>query len=76
MTEVITVVPAQDGWCVRQEASGVSQMFASGAKAEGAARRLGEALARTGQAAEIHIYLRDGSLGGRLVCAPRETIPA
>ncbi len=76
MVEVITVAPAQDGWCVRRDASGASQIFASGAKAETAARQWGEALARAGQAAEIHIYLRDGSLGGRRVCAPREAIPA
>jgi hypothetical protein len=45
-------------------------MFRSGAKAEAAARDLGGAFAQRGAAAEIHIYLRDGSLAGRFVCPP------
>ena len=39
--------------------------FLSGAKAEAAARRLAEKMARRGELAEIHVFLRDGTLAGR-----------
>jgi hypothetical protein len=43
-------------------------VFKSGATAEAAARQLGEAIASGGEAAEVHIFLRDGSLAERLLC--------
>jgi hypothetical protein len=66
--ELITVRPKPGGWSVACEARGHTQMFQSGATAEAAARQLGAAIARGGQAAEIRIYLRDGSLAGRFAC--------
>jgi len=70
MVQVITVVPTQGGWTVQHDMADNPMMFRSGAKAEAAARDLGGAFAQRGSAAEIHIYLRDGSLGGRFVCTP------
>lgn len=67
--ELITVKPALGGWLVACEARAHRQTFQSGATAEAAARQLGEAIARGGQAAEIRIFLRDGSLAGRFACA-------
>ena len=64
MACVITVAPAKGGWGVRRE-GGEPWVFESGAQAEWSARKLGEALADSGTAVEIHIVLRDGSLGGR-----------
>ncbi len=68
-TELITVKPTPEGWRVECEPRGPHQSFQSGATAEAAARQLGEAIARGGQAAEIRIFLRDGSLAGRFACA-------
>ena len=68
--ELITVKPTPGGWRVDCEPRGHRQSFQSGATAEAAARQLGGAIARGGQAAEIRIFLRDGSLAGRFVCAP------
>jgi hypothetical protein len=68
MIQVISVEPMADGWAVWQPAVENPQVFASGAKAEDAARRLGDSLSRTGTTAEIRVYLRDGVLAGRFVC--------
>jgi hypothetical protein len=68
--ELIIVRPTPGGWRVVCEAKAHSQCFQSGATAEAAARQLGDAIARGGQAAEIRIFLRDGSLAGRFSCAP------
>lgn len=70
--ELITVMPTFGGWRVACEGRTHHQSFQSGATAEAAARQLGEAIARGGQPAEIHIFLRDGSLAGRFVCAPAQ----
>jgi hypothetical protein len=67
---MISVVPVERGWSVRTEPFAGEMMFRSGARAEAAARSLGRRLASAGAPAEIHIYLRDGSLGGRFVCPP------
>jgi hypothetical protein len=67
--DLIIVKPALGGWQVACDARGHRQCFASGATAEAAARQLGGAIARGGQTAEIHIFLRDGSLAGRFLCA-------
>ena len=67
MNRIISVQPFGDGWSVRSDAFDSEMMFLSGAKAEAAARRLADKLARGGQSAEIHIYLRDGRLAGRVV---------
>jgi hypothetical protein len=68
--ELITVAPIPGGWRVACEGMFQDQLFQSGATAEAAARQLGGAIARGGRAAEIRIFLRDGSLAGRFACAP------
>jgi len=69
MVSVIVVEPFAHGWAVKQPSVDNSQVFASGAKAEAAARNLGARLANAGVPAEIQVYLRDGALAGRFVCA-------
>lgn len=69
MVHVISVRPAVGGWSVRSSGTDNEMMFLSGAKAERAAKRLGEKLAAEGEPAEIRIFLRDGQLGGRFLCA-------
>jgi hypothetical protein len=69
MVRVIVVEPFAHGWAVKQPSVDNSQVFVSGAKAEDAAMRLGERLASVGLPAEIQVYLRDGALAGRFVCA-------
>ena len=71
MTELITVIPERDGWTVSHEAEHSCQKVHSGATAEAIARQLGDALARGGRTAEIHILLRNGSLTRRFVCSPK-----
>lgn len=66
MTHVISVMPAQDGWTVQSRAFDNAMVFRSGGRAEAAARRLADRYARAGEPAEIRIFLRDGSLAGRL----------
>jgi hypothetical protein len=68
MVRVIVVEPFAHGWAVKQPSVDNTQEFASGAKAEDAARRLGARLAGAGHPAEIQVYLRDGALAGRFVC--------
>jgi hypothetical protein len=68
--DVITVTPFPGGWRVACEGQVQDQLFQSGATAEAAARQLGAAIARGGRAAEIRIFLRDGSLAGRFACPP------
>ena len=70
MVQVITVAPIMGGWTVQHDVAGNAMLFKSGAKAEAAARELGGNLAQKGEPAEIHIYLRDGSLAGRFLCPP------
>jgi hypothetical protein len=65
MSRVISVSPVGDGWAVRTDAFESEMLFLSGAKAEAAARRLAGAWARSGESAEIRIFLRDGALAGR-----------
>lgn len=68
MTSTIYVEPLAHGWAVRQEEVDNPQVFASGAKAEDAALRLAERLARAGRPSEVVVYLRNGALGGRFAC--------
>ena len=70
MVHIISVQAAEGGWSVNSDATQNAMMFLSGAKAEQAARKLGEKLASDGQTAEIRIFLRDGSQAARFVCAP------
>jgi hypothetical protein len=70
MVQNVSVIPLSGGWAVSNKALAAPMVFFSGAKAEAAARRLGETIARRGETAEIRIYLRDGTIAGRFVCAP------
>ncbi|HEY4029528.1 MAG TPA: hypothetical protein VGM25_04240 [Caulobacteraceae bacterium] len=67
MNRIISVQPFGDGWSVRSDGFDSEMMFLSGAKAEAAARRLADKLVKSGVSAEIHIFLRDGQLAGRVV---------
>ena len=66
MTYAITVSPAELGWVVRGETLENELQFLSGAKAETAARSLAARMALSGSAAEIQIFLRDGTLAQRV----------
>ena len=74
MTRIISVKPAGDGWSVQSDAFDSEMMFLSGAKAEQAARRLANTLAKSGQTSEIHIFLRDGAMAGRVEIGVREIL--
>ena len=65
MLHVIDVTPAQGGWTVSSNTFANPMAFLSGAKAEAAARSLAEKITRRGEAAEIRVFLRDGSLAGQ-----------
>jgi hypothetical protein len=68
MTELITVAPSHGAWIVERRAKTGPQVFRSGATAEAAARQLGAAIASGGEAAEIQVFLRDGTLADRFLC--------
>ena len=70
MTRVISVRPVAFGWSLRIDAQ-EAIVYAKGAQAENAARGIAQRLVEAGQSCEILIYLRDGSLGGRLHATPR-----
>ena len=70
MAKNISVIPDQDLWTVKSDAFDNAMVFRSGAKAEAAARGLGVRYARSGEPAQISVYLRDGTLAGRFVCPP------
>ena len=69
MPAQITVTAVPGGWALKVGDMEGPQLFSSGAAAEAAARRLAERLARAGQASEVVIYLRDGSVAGQQVYA-------
>jgi hypothetical protein len=66
----VSVTPAGAGWAVRSAAFDNDMVFRSGARAEAAAKRLGEALAAAGQPVEIEVLLRGGARAGRFLCLP------
>jgi hypothetical protein len=67
VTHVISVAPTSAGWTVSGHGVEEQMVFPTGGRAEQAARRLAEDLARSGRMVELRIYLRDGSLAGRMV---------
>ena len=75
MRHVITVAPEAEGWAMR---SGENQplVFETSAQAVWSARKVGEAVADTGVAAEIVVLHRDGGVAGRYVCPPAVSEPA
>ena len=70
MVKVISVEPLAQGWALHEPTIDNPQVFASGAKAEDAALRLGARLAAAGAAAEIR------ALGGRFLCPAGQEIAA
>jgi hypothetical protein len=74
MAEVIVVAPTESAWRV-QRGTADPWLFETRAQAEWSARRLGEALADGGVAAEIRIQLGDGKSAGRFVFAPAAPDP-
>lgn len=72
MVEVITVAPAGSGWVLTDHPLADKQVFESGALAEQAAIRLAERISAGGAPVVIRILLRDGSLGGSVLCPPRQ----
>lgn len=66
MTRIIKVEPYGKDWKVRCDRLDEDMMFHSGAAAEAAARMLADAVAKSGEGAEVQIHLRDGSLAGLL----------
>jgi hypothetical protein len=69
MAEVIVVAPTEGAWRVQRGTSD-PWLFETQAQAEWSARRLGEALAEGGVAAEIRFQLGAGKPEGRFVFAP------
>jgi hypothetical protein len=65
MTHLILVIPADDGWAVRSASLGAEIGFRSGAQAEAMGRQVAQRFAMDGEAAELQIFLRDGTLAGR-----------
>ena len=66
MIRTISVQPVGDGWSVVSDAFDSDMMFLSGT-GQSAARRMAAAMAKTGEASEIRIFLRDGQLAGRFL---------
>ena len=60
----ISVAPLGDDWLVRAPGVADDSVYSGGGRAESAARDLARRIAREGRAAELKIYLRDGSLAG------------
>jgi hypothetical protein len=65
---LLTVAPLADGWRLSVDNVQNDMVFTSGRAAEAAARRLALRLSRAGTPTEVRIFLRDSSLGARLVC--------
>jgi len=66
----IFVEPSSDGWIVRGDFSGGPLQFATGARAEQAARDLAHRLADAGEPVVLDIRLRDGARAGRFLFPP------
>lgn len=71
MSRTIAVRPAAFGWNLRIDEQPGGLLFTTGAKAEAMARNLARRLAEAGETIDILIYLRDGSLAGRLCSTPQ-----
>jgi len=74
MNRIIAVRPAAFGWSLRIDAQEGVLVFATGGQAENTARSLARRLAEAGETADILIYLRDGSLAGRLRSTPQSPV--
>lgn len=67
---VLTIRPLPDGWAVQCPGIENLLVYRAGSAAEHAARRIAERLSGAGRWVEIHILLRSGAFGARLVCPP------
>jgi len=76
MNRIISVQPLGDGWSLQSDAFDSEMMFLSGAKAEAAARRLADTLAKNGESSEIRIFARDGRLAGTVTKPARNLVLA
>ena len=65
MTHLIIVIPHEDSWIVRSTSLPADMGFRSGAQAEAMARAIATQFAMGGEAAELHVFLRNGTLAGR-----------
>jgi hypothetical protein len=70
VAHVIMVQPAESGWRVHSQTLSIDRRFQSGATAEVNAKAIAESLADKGVPTEIHIFLRDGTRGGKFICPP------
>jgi hypothetical protein len=70
MSRTIAVRAVDFGWSLSIDEQSGTLLFATGAKAETMARNLARRLAEAGETTDILIYLRDGSLAGRLRSTP------
>ncbi|MBS0360038.1 MAG: hypothetical protein JSR98_01555 [Proteobacteria bacterium] len=71
MIATVEVAPAAQGWSVRADHLAEERRFDRGAAAEAAARRIAERLSAAGEAVRLVVRLKDGSVGGRFLFAPR-----
>jgi len=70
MSRTLAVRSAGFGWTLCVDGQDGVLLFATGALAEQTARNLARRLAEAGETVNILIYLRDGSLAGRLRSTP------
>lgn len=70
MTMTVLVTPIDAGWTVQRDPGGEPLVFASGGRAEAAARRVAEAARSAGERAEVVIHARDGACVGRFAYEP------
>jgi hypothetical protein len=71
----IKVAPLADGWRVCADTVANDMVFRSGRAAELAARALAARLSRAGMPTEVHIHLRDHTLGARFSLGPGQMSP-
>jgi hypothetical protein len=69
MQHMITVAPTIEGWAMRS-GDNAPLLFETRAQAIWSARKVGEAVAASGLAAEILVLNREGGQAGRYVCPP------
>lgn len=62
----ITIAPEHDGWALTSDALQLERSFASGAHAEAYGRDLAGRLSQRGQAVDLAIILRDGTLAATI----------
>jgi hypothetical protein len=71
--QTLTVRPLEVGWGLEVPGADGEMVFATGAAAEAAARRLAARMAAAGQPVKLVVRLKDGSIGGRFLFPPAMT---